>query len=325
MSEQANTPKTGPGELARQLDEPSLEPAEPAAWYRSARLNGQEANRNVSRALDQGPDCESDEDGQTSTVSISSSVLQYRAINGRTYHSARHATDYFTPNDQQHQESLDLTHHYLTILLNGKLFLAPIPNDVKAVVDIGTGTGIWAIDFADMYPDAQVTGTDLSPMQPSWAPCNLKFEIDDATLPWTWAPDSFDFVHMRYLLGAINDWTALFMQAYRCCKPGGWVQSAEVDPTFHSDHGTVDAHPVLAKWNEMFREASRRTGRSFVVASEDVQHKGILAAGFTDLSVVNFKVTFLTVYWGLQELTTRIASSGGLGAGPQAQGCWAIC
>jgi len=45
---------------------------------------------------------------QSSTASISSSILQYRAINGRTYHSARHATEYFAPNDQQQQESLDL-------------------------------------------------------------------------------------------------------------------------------------------------------------------------------------------------------------------------
>lgn len=46
----------------------------------------------------------------SSTASIASSILEYRAINGRTYHSARHATDYFTPNDEQHQESLDITY-----------------------------------------------------------------------------------------------------------------------------------------------------------------------------------------------------------------------
>jgi methylase of polypeptide subunit release factors len=31
--------------------------------------------------------------------------------------------------------------------------------------DVGTGTGIWAIDFADQYNNAEVTGTDLSPIQ----------------------------------------------------------------------------------------------------------------------------------------------------------------
>lgn len=35
------------------------------------------------------------------------------------------------------------------------------------MLDLGTGTGIWAIDFADEYPSANVIGTDLSPIQPT--------------------------------------------------------------------------------------------------------------------------------------------------------------
>jgi len=145
-------------------------------------------------------------------------------------------------------------------------------------------------DFAEAYPDCQVTATELSLMQPSWVPANLKFEIDDATLPWTWADDSFNFVHMRLLSGAIADWAALFRQAYRCCKPGGWVQSGDVDAIFESDDGTLDANPVLVKWNEMYREASRKISRSFTVVSDDLQSKGIEEAGFADITVVNLKV-----------------------------------
>lgn len=29
-------------------------------------------------------------------------------------------------------------------------------------------------DFADMHPDAEVIGTDVSPIQPSWVPPNVK-------------------------------------------------------------------------------------------------------------------------------------------------------
>jgi methylase of polypeptide subunit release factors len=39
------------------------------------------------------------------------------------------------------------------------------PNVLTIVLDIGTGTGIWAIDFADEHPEAEVIGTDLSPIQ----------------------------------------------------------------------------------------------------------------------------------------------------------------
>jgi hypothetical protein len=67
---------------------------------------------------------------QSSTASLSDSILEYRALQGRTYHSTRHATEYFTPNDNQQQESVDLTHHYFTILLDDKLFIAPIGDNV---------------------------------------------------------------------------------------------------------------------------------------------------------------------------------------------------
>jgi ubiquinone/menaquinone biosynthesis C-methylase UbiE len=68
------------------------------------------------------------------------------------------------------------------VLLDGKLHLAPIENP-QNVLDVGTGTGIWAVEFgnlellckeqhqltqlANQYPSAKVTGTDLSPIQPT--------------------------------------------------------------------------------------------------------------------------------------------------------------
>jgi methylase of polypeptide subunit release factors len=79
---------------------------------------------------------------------------------------------------------LDLQHHLLLILLDNELHLAPIDKNVQNVLDVGTGTGIWAIEFgkspldgkhpeltnfclsATRYPSASVIGSDLSPIQP---------------------------------------------------------------------------------------------------------------------------------------------------------------
>lgn len=36
-------------------------------------------------------------------------------------------------------------HHYLTLLLDNKLFLAPLKPDIQKVLDIGTGTGMFLI------------------------------------------------------------------------------------------------------------------------------------------------------------------------------------
>ncbi|GKU08721.1 unnamed protein product, partial [Fusarium langsethiae] len=87
--------------------------------------------------------------------------------NGRRYHAFRAGT-YLLPNDDKEQDRMDLVHHLYSLLLGGKLFLAPIPHEPHRVLDLGTGTGIWAMDFADEYPSAEVIGTDLSPIQPKW-------------------------------------------------------------------------------------------------------------------------------------------------------------
>ncbi len=73
------------------------------------------------------------------------------------------------------------------------------------MLDVGTGTGIWAIDFADEHPESEVIGTDLSPIQPSFVPPNLRFEIDDVEDEWIFK-NKFDFIHCRMLTGSIADW-----------------------------------------------------------------------------------------------------------------------
>jgi SAM-dependent methyltransferase len=228
-------------------------------------------------------------DAESSTASVSASILEYRRSQGRTYHSDKFTTSYFLPNDDQQLESVDLTHHYLTILLDDQLFLPPLKEDkLQKVLDVGTGTGIWAIEFADRYPNVEIIGTDLSPCQPEWVPPNVRFEIDDAVLNWTWEPNEFDFIHIRYLFGAIKDWTALFKQAYRCVTPGGWVQSAEADVEFRCDDGTVDLEPNLKVFKKIFEEGGKLINTPFFVY--DMQVKGFEEAGFEEIHTVDYKI-----------------------------------
>ncbi|KAG6167003.1 hypothetical protein E4U51_003201 [Claviceps purpurea] len=226
---------------------------------------------------------------QSSTTSISSSILEYRRIHGRTYHSDKFTTNYFLPNDERQLESAELSHHSLTILFDDHLFLAPLEKDkIHRVLDVGTGSGIWAIEFADRFPNASVIGTDLSPCQPQWVPPNVLFEIDDAALEWTWNNNHFDFIHIRYILGGIEDWTALLKEAYRCCAPGGWVESAELDVEFRSDDGSTDLEPVLASAGDLFREGGKILNRPFFL--QEIQQKAFDDAGFIEKRVVKYKV-----------------------------------
>lgn len=52
------------------------------------------------------------------------------------------------------------------------MHIAPLDNP-KTILDIGTGTGIWAMEMADQYPESLIIGTDLSPVQPTWYEINF--------------------------------------------------------------------------------------------------------------------------------------------------------
>ena len=118
----------------------------------------------------------------SSAQSLDSSVTAYQFEHGRRYH-AYQAGSYSFPNDEQELNRMDIEHHNQRLQLDGKLHLCPL-QDPKEVLDIGCGTGIWAIDMADEYPACQILGIDLSPVQPDWIPPNCKFEVDDFELDW---------------------------------------------------------------------------------------------------------------------------------------------
>ncbi|KAI1324669.1 S-adenosyl-L-methionine-dependent methyltransferase [Xylariaceae sp. FL0255] len=228
-------------------------------------------------------------DNASSTASLSASILEYRTLHGRTFHSERGNAQSWNPNDAQHDESMDILHHVSTLLQDGKIHLANLDENISKVLDVGCGTGIWAIDFADLYPNAEVIGVDISPQQPQWIPPNLKFEIDDVTQPWTYAPNTFDYVHMRWLIGAIPDWNFLFKEVFKVMKPGGIFESKESSCMIQADDGTVPHGCALDQWGRVFWEAGKKFGRTFRVMEDDLQRKAMEAAGFVDIKVVNLK------------------------------------
>ncbi|KAK5459824.1 hypothetical protein LTS15_003953 [Exophiala xenobiotica] len=226
------------------------------------------------------------DDAMTETTSISSWIRDYRVENGRTYHSFKDGK-YWGSNDEAANEHLDIGHNLYTKSLGGRLFLAPIDPNPTQILDLGTGTGLWAIDVADTYPSAIVVGTDLSPIQPSWVPPNVRFEIDDMESDWTFPTNSFDLIHIRGLHGTITDWPALYAQCMQALKPGGWLEQAEYSAQFTSDDNTVPPDGGIAAWNRVGPECHKVLNRELQVL--DGMKDNMLNVGFESVVEHRFK------------------------------------
>ncbi|PNH36751.1 hypothetical protein VD0002_g6446 [Verticillium dahliae] len=212
-----------------------------------------------------------------STASLRSSILEYRNINGRHFQSST-TTDY--------------CHQYMLLLMDNKLSNAPIGNNPQRILDIGTGTGIWAIDMADEFPSAEVLGTDISAVQPSWLPPNCKFEIDDAQLDWTFPVNHFSYIHARHLYGGIDDWPKLYRQAFTHCAPGGWFENVEIELTTRAENPRYTLGPdhVFTQWRDLFFAAGDKIGRTFRIAENNRMERDMRDAGFVDIVTHQWKV-----------------------------------
>ncbi|KAH7030072.1 S-adenosyl-L-methionine-dependent methyltransferase [Macrophomina phaseolina] len=219
------------------------------------------------------------DDMQSYSTSLASSVEEYKVEHGRRFHAYREGA-YNFPNDDKEQDRLDMVHHMQILAKGNKLFLAPLSSPPKRILDVGTGTGIWAIEAGDAYPDAEIVGNDLSPIQPRWVPPNVRFEVDDVESDWP-VRDFFDLVHVRYMAGSIADWPRLFRQAFAATKPGGWAEFSDYEMKYYSDDGSMPDDSYMKKLAELLVEGCDKIGRT---VSPGPSLKGWMEqAGFTNI------------------------------------------
>ncbi|KAM6532641.1 hypothetical protein FALCPG4_005695 [Fusarium falciforme] len=123
-----------------------------------------------------------------SLASLRSSIFAYQEENGRTYHA---------------MSAGNLQHHAMTLTIEGRHCLCPKNDGAARVLDLGTGTGIWAIEYADAHPEAEVIGVDLNPGATNLRTTKLFFR-DDLEKEWTWSK-TFDFIFCRMTTGSFAD------------------------------------------------------------------------------------------------------------------------
>lgn len=167
-------------------------------------------------------------------------------------------------------------------MMNGHISIVPITPNIKNVLDVGTGTGIWCLELAAEHPEIQVTGTDLSAIQPDSKPPNCHFLQANAEEDWDFST-KFDFIHSRMLTMGMHDWPRFFKQCWHNLSPGGWLQTSETQ--FPQKRADALAHLTtpspLLDWGQHCYTAAAQVGIN-ARASEDFD--SLLAAqGFVNV------------------------------------------
>lgn len=205
--------------------------------------------------------------------------------NGRRYCN----DSYAMPNDEAEQTRLNILHQACLLLLDGELTKTPLPRHAPSrVLDIGTGAGDWALEMAKMYPDAQVTATDISVFDAGLAVLglpNVHFQLDDAEAPWSFHGEPFDLVHLRGLAGALHYWPGVYRQAFDNLNVDGYIEVVEPEPSVVDDAAIVFPDMVSHSYFNVLCSAMQNLAPHSNTASTSshLQPSLLTAAGFVDV------------------------------------------
>ncbi|KAK1959903.1 methyltransferase [Colletotrichum sublineola] len=132
----------------------------------------------------------------------------------------------------------------------------------------------------DAYPEADITGIDLSPIQPEFVPPNVHFLVDDVEEEWLYPDNSFDYIHLRHMAAFVKDWPKLLSQSYRVLKPGGWIEFQDLCWRMSCDDGTMAPDYSPAKMVSLIKEGMATWGLDLFAAENHPEQ--LKAAGFVN-------------------------------------------
>jgi ubiquinone/menaquinone biosynthesis C-methylase UbiE len=167
-----------------------------------------------------------------------------------------------------------------TISMGGPLPEQPDPTLFRHVLDIGCGTGGWAIEVARMYPAMSLVGIDIDRRKINYAREYVKdhhladqveFKIMDALLMLEFPNNYFDLVNLRFSSNFLRtwDWPKMLNEILKVTRTGGIVQITEKDIVHKSNS------QVLMESNNMKLCAFYRAG--YLFAQETTGLTGHLA------------------------------------------------
>ncbi|CAI2178760.1 19507_t:CDS:2 [Funneliformis geosporum] len=157
---------------------------------------------------------------------------EFSYVDGRRFHNIQ-SSKYPLPNDDEECDRLHMQHFLMRYAWQGN-FASPIKHILNGenskILDVGCGAGSWSFEMASNYPNSNVTGVDISPVQPlEVKPKNVTFIQANILDGLKFADETFDFIFQRFLVGGIpkDKWSSVIEELTRMLKPGGYLELME--------------------------------------------------------------------------------------------------
>ncbi len=188
---------------------------------------------------------------------------RFAIFGGRRYSSE---VPYVLPKDMGEISRLDFQHYMLRYVLHND-YAAPITNgQLKDILDVGSGTGRWAVEMSMQFPQANIFSLDIEPPQTVQStvllkqPDNCIFVQGNVLQGLPFPDNSFDFVHQRLLVAALPyaQWGWVVRELLRVTRPGGWIELIEAPPAPKGGKGLL----ALNDW--MVQITSRRGINAYI-------------------------------------------------------------
>lgn len=159
-------------------------------------------------------------------------------------------------------------------------------NDPHVLIDIGAGTGFFAIPFSDRMEDGMVYACDISDAMLSWMATNfpekykrsvVPTKVEESRVP---LPDgSADLVYMVNLHHELEEPEAMMSEAYRLLKANGSLMIIDWD-----EKAPVGPPPEIRVPEATIREQIKNAGFIRIRSHDDLPYSHFLVATKPDHS-----------------------------------------
>ncbi len=203
-----------------------------------------------------------------------------------------------------------MQHRLFSVALDGALNTAPV-SQAAHVLDIGTGTGVWATEYAKANLAANIIGTELAVAEPSSLP-NCTFVVADAEAdPWPFTR-KFDYIHLRMTISCFRSRRRVLASCFANLNPSGWIelQDAHLAALSDDDSSTGTA---LELW-------CREMVKGFAVLGRDMHDTEHYAQMLRDEGFIEVTEKQIKMPWSPWSSDPKLKELGRLQAANSRQG-----